>query len=192
MESSRDEVYSRRVRAGKRTYYIDVRSTRSGNDFYLTITESKRGGEEEREKFKIFLYKEDFEKFREAFNQALDFVYGELGKINALPRSHVRDDYHRDEYPRDASRGDAGRNEGWRREGGADDRRADDRRSDDRRADAPHADDRRTNDRRADDRYPGVRRDDGPDHDSPSREETRRGDDLSPGFGSSDYEVRED
>lgn len=102
MESSRDEVYSRRVRAGKRTYYIDVRSTRSGNDFYLTITESKRGGEEEREKFKIFLYKEDFEKFREAFNQALDFVYGELGKINALPRSHVRDDYPpRDAYQRD-------------------------------------------------------------------------------------------
>jgi hypothetical protein len=104
VESSRDEVYSRRVRAGKRTYYIDVRSTRSGNDFYLTITESKRGGEEEREKFKIFLYKEDFEKFREAFNQALDFVYGELGKINALPRSHVRDDYQRDEYRNDYGR----------------------------------------------------------------------------------------
>lgn len=105
MESSRDEVYSRRVRAGKRTYYIDVRSTRSGNDFYLTITESKRGGEDEREKFKIFLYKEDFEKFREAFNQALDFVYGELGKINALPRAHVRDDVPRE----DAAREDAAR-----------------------------------------------------------------------------------
>jgi hypothetical protein len=92
VESSRDEVYSRRVKAGKRTYYIDVRATRSGNDYYLTITESKRGGEDEREKFKIFLYKEDFEKFREAFNQALDFVYGELAKINALPRSHARDE----------------------------------------------------------------------------------------------------
>ena len=101
MESSRDEVYSRRVKAGKRTYYIDVRATRSGNDYYLTITESKRGGEDEREKFKIFLYKEDFEKFREAFNQAVDFVYGELGKINALPRSHARDDYQRNDYPRD-------------------------------------------------------------------------------------------
>jgi hypothetical protein len=114
-------VYSRRVRAGKRTYYIDVRSTRSGNDFYLTITESKRGGEEEREKFKIFLYKEDFEKFREAFNQALDFVYGELGKINALPRSHARED-----YSRDAGRNDFGRDVG--REGAP--RERDDRSSD--------------------------------------------------------------
>jgi hypothetical protein len=118
VESSRDEVYSRRVRAGKRTYYIDVRSTRSGNDFYLTITESKRGGEEEREKFKIFLYKEDFEKFREAFNQALDFVYGELGKINALPRSHARDDYQqRDDFQRDNTPRDAvGRDERVNRE----------------------------------------------------------------------------
>jgi hypothetical protein len=87
VESNRDEVFSRRVRAGKRTYYIDVRSTRSGNDYYLTITESKRAGEEEREKFKIFLYKEDFEKFRQAFNEALEFVYLELAKINALPRN---------------------------------------------------------------------------------------------------------
>lgn len=112
MESSRDEVYSRRVRAGKRTYYIDVRSTRSGNDYYLTITESKRGSEDEREKFKIFLYKEDFEKFREAFNQALDFVYGELAKINALPRSHGRDDDYR--YDNDIVRG-----EDYVRHGGA-------------------------------------------------------------------------
>lgn len=86
MENNRDEVFSRRVRAGKRTYYIDVRATRSGNDYYLTITESKRSGESEREKFKIFLYKEDFEKFREALNESLTFIYGELAKINALPR----------------------------------------------------------------------------------------------------------
>ncbi len=85
VENNRDEVFSRRVRAGKRTYYIDVRSTRAGNDFYMTITESKRTGESDREKFKIFLYKEDFEKFREAFNEALTFIYGELSKINALP-----------------------------------------------------------------------------------------------------------
>lgn len=85
MENNRDEVFSRRVRAGKRTYYIDVRSTRAGNDYYMTITESKRTGESDREKFKIFLYKEDFEKFREAFNEALTFIYGELSKINALP-----------------------------------------------------------------------------------------------------------
>lgn len=88
MEGNRDEVFSRRVRAGKRTYFIDVRATRSGEDYYLTITESKRSGESEREKFKIFLYKEDFEKFRSALNEALDFAYGELEKIDALPRDY--------------------------------------------------------------------------------------------------------
>jgi hypothetical protein len=92
VENNRDEIFSRRVRAGKRTYFIDVRSTRSGSDYYLTITESKRGVDDEREKYKIFLYKEDFEKFRQAFNESLDFVYGELAKINALPRS-----YHQEE-----------------------------------------------------------------------------------------------
>ncbi len=92
MEDNRDEIFSRRVRAGKRTYYIDVRSTRAGNDYYMTITESKRTGESEREKFKIFLYKEDFEKFREAFNESLTFIYGELAKIGALPRERTYDD----------------------------------------------------------------------------------------------------
>ncbi len=86
MEGNRDEVFSKRVRAGKRTYFLDVRSTKSGEDFYLTITESKRSGESEREKFKIFLYKEDFEKFRDALDEALDFAYNELEKIDALPR----------------------------------------------------------------------------------------------------------
>lgn len=95
MENNRDEVFSRRVRAGKRTYYIDVRSTRAGNDYYMTITESKRSGESDREKFKIFLYKEDFEKFREAFNEALTFIYAELTKINAMPR--VREYDNRDD-----------------------------------------------------------------------------------------------
>jgi len=88
MSGNRDEVFSNRVRAGKRTYFIDVRATRSGEDYYMTITESKRMGDSEREKFKIFLYKEDFEKFRIAFNEALDFAYDELGKIDALPRDY--------------------------------------------------------------------------------------------------------
>ncbi|MCE2502533.1 MAG: DUF3276 family protein [Chlorobi bacterium] len=92
MEENRDEVFSRRVRAGKRTYYIDVRSTRSGGDYYLTITESKRTGESEREKFKIFLYKEDFEKFKTALLEALDYAYIELEKIDALPRDYFASD----------------------------------------------------------------------------------------------------
>lgn len=75
---SREAHFSKRVRAGKRTYYFDVKSTR-GNDYYLTITESKRkpGESEDRpffEKHKLFLYKEDFDKFSEGFHEALDFI----------------------------------------------------------------------------------------------------------------------
>lgn len=65
-ERNNDEVYSKAVRAGKRTYFFDIKSTR-GNDLYITITESKKRLEEGAgyEKHKIFLYKEDFEKFRD-------------------------------------------------------------------------------------------------------------------------------
>ena len=62
----KDEIFSKSVRAGKRTYFFDVKSTR-GNDLYLTVTESKRryndDGTFRYEKHKLFLYKEDFEKF---------------------------------------------------------------------------------------------------------------------------------
>lgn len=74
------EIYSQRVRAGKRTYFFDIKATRS-NDYYLTITESKKRLSEDGhfyEKHKIFLYKEDFEKFREALNQAVDHIKTEL------------------------------------------------------------------------------------------------------------------
>ena len=74
----RDAYFSKRIRAGKRTYYFDVKATR-GNDYYLTITESKRkpGESEDRpmfEKHKIFLYKEDFEKFTDGFQEALSYI----------------------------------------------------------------------------------------------------------------------
>lgn len=98
MEGNRDEVFSRRVRAGKRTYFLDVRATRSGEDYYLTITESKRSGDSEREKFKIFVYKEDFEKFRDALNEALEFAYDELEKIDALPRDYLeKEEYYEED-----------------------------------------------------------------------------------------------
>lgn len=82
MEENRekDELYSRRVRAGKRTYFFDVKSTRS-NDYYLTITESKKKYKENGsfyEKHKIFLYKEDFDKFLEAMQDAVSHVKTEL------------------------------------------------------------------------------------------------------------------
>ncbi len=72
-----DDVYSRQVRAGKRTYFFDVKATR-GNDYYLTITESKRRVEKDGrfayDKHKIFLYKEDFEKFASTFQEMVDYI----------------------------------------------------------------------------------------------------------------------
>lgn len=74
MEDERGDVYSKVVRAGKRTYYFDVRSTR-GNDLFLTITERKKqshpDGGVSYEKHKIFLYKEDFDKFTEGLQDSL-------------------------------------------------------------------------------------------------------------------------
>lgn len=73
----REEVFSKAVKAGKRTYFFDVKSTR-GNDLYITITESKKrfheDGKFSYEKHKIFLYKEDFDKFIEGLQEALDKV----------------------------------------------------------------------------------------------------------------------
>jgi hypothetical protein len=74
-----DSVYSKRIRAGKRrTYFFDVRTTR-GNDYYLTITESrKRFNDDGYDRHKIFLYKEDFNKFLKALNEAVDHVKTDL------------------------------------------------------------------------------------------------------------------
>jgi hypothetical protein len=70
----REEVFSKKVRAGKRTYFFDVKSTRSG-DYYITVTESKKRMEDGVfVKHKIFLYKEDFEKFREGLNDTVDYI----------------------------------------------------------------------------------------------------------------------
>jgi hypothetical protein len=85
----RDEVYSQKIRAGKRTYFFDVRSTRS-SDYYITITESKRRfNGKGYDKHKIFLYKEDFNKFLAALVETVDHVKTEL-----LP------DYDYDEFDR--------------------------------------------------------------------------------------------
>ena len=73
----RQEIFSRAVRAGKRTYFFDVKSTRR-NDYYLTITESKKRFNKEGryyfEKHKVFLYKEDFDKFLEGLNDVIEFI----------------------------------------------------------------------------------------------------------------------
>ncbi len=78
--NEREEIFSERVRAGKRTYFFDVKATRS-NDYYLTITESKRRYKDDGftyEKHKIFLYKEDFNKFVEALNNTVNHVKEDL------------------------------------------------------------------------------------------------------------------
>ncbi|HNF30373.1 MAG TPA: DUF3276 family protein, partial [Chitinophagaceae bacterium] len=74
-----DSVYSKRIRAGKRrTYFFDVRATR-GNDYFLTITESrKRFDDNGYDRHKIFLYKEDFNKFIKALGEAVDYVKTDL------------------------------------------------------------------------------------------------------------------
>ncbi|MFZ5941082.1 MAG: DUF3276 family protein [Bacteroidota bacterium] len=76
-EQPREEIYSKAVRAGKRTYFFDVKATRK-NDYYLTITESKKrfnkDGKFFYEKHKIFLYKEDFEKFSDGLAEIIDYI----------------------------------------------------------------------------------------------------------------------
>lgn len=76
-ERNGDDVYSKPVRAGKRTYFFDVKATK-GNDYYLTVTESKRRVDKDGrfvyDKHKIFLYKEDFEKFTEGLEEVIKFI----------------------------------------------------------------------------------------------------------------------
>ena len=80
----KEEIFTKVVRAGKRTYFFDVKATRK-DDYYLTITESKkRLGKEGKvfyEKHKIFLYKEDFEKFSEGLKDAVSYIGN--GKSNS-------------------------------------------------------------------------------------------------------------
>jgi hypothetical protein len=114
--SNRAEVYSTKIRAGKRTYFFDVKETRS-SDYYITITESKRRfSGEGYDKHKIFLYKEDFNKFMTCLNETIDHV-----KTNLMPDYNYdefdREQYYEDdeeEVPRIAAEGRApyGRNDG--------------------------------------------------------------------------------
>lgn len=89
MSEDREDVYSKAVRAGKRTYFFDVKSTRGG-DLFLTITESKKHTREDGsvvyEKHKIFLYKEDFDKFMDGLEDAFDEI-DRLRANGAVPPS---------------------------------------------------------------------------------------------------------
>ncbi len=86
------EIYSKKIRAGKRTYFFDVKSTKA-NDYFITITESKKRFEDGTFiKHKIFLYKEDFNKFTEAFVETVNYVKTEL-----MPEYNF-DEFTRDDY----------------------------------------------------------------------------------------------
>ena len=85
-----EELFSRKVRAGKRTYFFDVKATRS-SDYYITITESKRKPKGDGfiyEKHKIFLYREDFSKFAEALNETCEFIESKSDELPPLHRGH--------------------------------------------------------------------------------------------------------
>jgi Protein of unknown function (DUF3276) len=95
----REDIFSEKVKAGKRTYFFDVKATRS-NDFYITITESKKRFNKDNEGFtfekhKIFLYKEDFNKFLEALNNTISHVKNELMPgVDFAQFDRPREDHH--------------------------------------------------------------------------------------------------
>ena len=88
-----EEIFSKVLRAGRRTYFFDVRATRA-NDYYLTITESKKNfnesGEATFEKHKIYLYKEDFELFKDILNEMTAYVFDEKGE-EVISERHQKD-----------------------------------------------------------------------------------------------------
>lgn len=92
-----EEIHSKVLRAGRRTYFFDVRSTKAG-DYYLTITESKKfthdDGSFHYKKHKIYLYKEDFPSFKENMDSMMDFIIDEKGH-EVISERH-RKDYHKE------------------------------------------------------------------------------------------------
>jgi len=93
-KNDRGDLFSKSVRAGKRTYFFDVKSTRE-NDYYLTITESKKrfgtDGKFTYEKHKIFLYKEDFEKFVDGLHEAIEHIRENAPKVPASLEATVEE-----------------------------------------------------------------------------------------------------
>ncbi|MDC7996259.1 PUR family DNA/RNA-binding protein [Altibacter sp. HG106] len=89
----REEIYSKVMRAGRRTYFFDVRSTKAG-DYYLTITESKKftndDGSYHYKKHKIYLYKEDFSEFKDNLSEMIDYIFDEKGE-EVISERHQKD-----------------------------------------------------------------------------------------------------
>jgi hypothetical protein len=95
----REEIFSKVLRAGRRTYFFDVRATKAG-DYYLTITESKKftndDGSFHYKKHKIYLYKEDFSEFREILNEMTSYIIDEKGD-EVISERHQKD-YKKEDY----------------------------------------------------------------------------------------------
>ena len=93
METTQEEIYSKVLRAGRRTYFFDVRETKA-SDYYLTITESKKFSNDDGtffyKKHKIYLYKEDFSDFKEMLSEVTDFIINERG-IEVISEKHQKD-----------------------------------------------------------------------------------------------------
>ncbi len=96
---NKDEIFSKVLRAGRRTYFFDVRATQA-NDFYLTITESKKhennNGDSYYKKHKIYLYKEDFERFKGIMDDVMDYIIKEKGEEVISDRHNP--DFKKEEY----------------------------------------------------------------------------------------------
>lgn len=92
-ERRENEIFTKVLKAGRRTYFFDVRETKAG-DYYLTITESKKNfgenGEASFEKHKIYLYKEDFKNFQEIFKETANFIVNEKGE-DVISERHEKD-----------------------------------------------------------------------------------------------------
>ena len=93
METTQEEIYSKVLRAGRRTYFFDVRETKA-SDYYLTITESKKFSNDDGtffyKKHKIYLYKEDFSDFKKMLSEVMDFIINERG-IEVISEKHQKD-----------------------------------------------------------------------------------------------------
>ena len=93
LSDNQEEIFSRVLRAGRRTYFFDVRETKA-SDYYLTITESKKFTNEDGsfyyKKHKIYVYKEDFENFSNFLNETMSFIFDQRG-VEVISERHQKD-----------------------------------------------------------------------------------------------------
>jgi hypothetical protein len=98
--TDKEEIFSKVLRAGRRTYFFDVRATKAG-DYYLTITESKKFTNEDGsfhyKKHKIYLYKEDFSEFKEILGEMTDYIINEKGS-EVISERHQKDYKREDDF----------------------------------------------------------------------------------------------